>query len=240
VNLLAFDRESAGEGDTDAVDPAEIRMGGDFFIAVYVVYSDLANFGKSRHIQKGLNLLAIGELDTEVIGSLAVDIADAFEGDGFAFDQRVEHVAAGGGVANKIERFGLGHSGGHGSELESIELPSIDSIVAHDDAAAVTYEDDDFNVVGLLLKSGEADHALGQMQGTFELDAFKRLPLGETSKGILVIITQDIGDVVVEASGVHWVEALDGLPILVYAESLGLGCAERLSYAESAGESESG
>ena len=63
VDLLAVDRESAAKGDADAVDLAEVAVGGDFFVAVDIIYNDLAAFGVILHIQHGANYLAIRQGD---------------------------------------------------------------------------------------------------------------------------------------------------------------------------------
>lgn len=102
VDRLAVDVEGAGEGDADAVDLVEIAVSDDFFVAAEVVDGDLADFEKGGGVEVGADDLAVGERDLQLVEAVSVDFGDAEEFDLFAFDQGIEQVPAGGGVADKI------------------------------------------------------------------------------------------------------------------------------------------
>ena len=223
VDLPAADGEGAGEGDADAADPAEIAVGVHFFVAVDIADGDLAALGVVGHVEEGADDLAVGQGDFDLVAALAVDGGGAEELDPFAPGQRVEEVAAGGGVADEVGGFRGRHGGGFwdtGCGIRGagcgirycVELPGVLAVVGHDDAAPGCFEDD-FAEVGLFLEGDEGDAAPGEVEGAFEADAFDLRPSGLAGEILPVVVAEDVGEAVIEAGGVHGIDALDGLAV---------------------------
>lgn len=225
MDLLAVDRESAAKGDADAVDLAKVAVGGDFFVAVDIIYNDLAAFGVIIHIQHGANYLAIRQGDFQFVAALAVNRGRAEDLHLLAFKQRVEEMPAGAGVADKVEGFVPRHGYGLGcvpirarlmaigvnaATLHGIELPGFGAVVGHNDTPSVGGKDGHFAVVGFFLESSKADRAVGEFKGAFKADALELLPVLGAGKVLFVVIAQDTPKAIVEPSVVHRVQAHNG------------------------------
>ncbi len=227
MDLLAVDRESAAKGDADAVDLAKVAVGGDFFVAVDIIYNDLAAFGVILHIQHGANYLAIRQGDFQFVAALAVNRSRAEDLQLLAFKQRVEEMPTSARVADKVEGFVPGH-GGYGlgcvpirarlmaigviaATLHGIELPGFGAVVGHNDTPSVGGKDDHLAVVGLFLESSKADRAVGELEGAFKADALELLPVLGAGEVLFVVIAQDTPKAIVEPGVVHRVQAHNGL-----------------------------